>query len=387
LQARLPKDTYLAGEGGQAEVILHNDGPETVFICGGLTLFGLALLDERGHGPAPWPWSPMSLPMTSFPQKLDPGQVITETLNFQVPPVEQATGHTYVLWAVTRFSRPSPDRPDGPDNLWLHLETGPIPLQVTPPGPAQQLMAQLQADRDGWRLQVTDGAGGVPSGPLWGQLEATSPNAAMGGLPLRDSADGTWSAAWDEHMRQGDGQIIVRAWVAAPGYVTAAVTQTVSGEGDARYFFGIPGPSTYQIFATLETAQAAVDFPVAHPGSLPAGAELTTVQVETIQYEGGQRTNVTQIYRLSGGTWLELTQMVSTERYEGAGWGQARYAPEARPVSVGQTTGYVIQRFDWWVLDWKVGDVGFELQAPVSALSLQNLLAIATAVQPPEKAR
>jgi len=188
-QVRLPKDTYLAGEGGQAEVTLRNEGPETVFIRGGLTLFGLALLDERGHGPAPWPWSPMSLPAPPYLRGLEPGQVITETLNFQVPPVEQATGHTYDLWAVTRFSRPSPDSPDGPDNLWLHLETGPIPLQVTPPSPAQRLMAQLQADRDGWHLQVTDGAGDVPLGPLWGQLEAASPNAAMGGLPLRDSAE------------------------------------------------------------------------------------------------------------------------------------------------------------------------------------------------------
>jgi hypothetical protein len=386
LQVRLPKDTYLAGEGGQAKVTLRNEGPETVFIRGGLTLFGLALLDERGHGPAPWPWSPMSLPAPPYLRRLEPGQVITETLNFQVPPVEQATGHTYVLWAVTRFSRPSPDRPDGPDNLWLHLETGPIPLQVTPPGPAQRLMAQLQADRDGWHLQVTDDAGDVPSGPLWGQLEATSPNAAMGGLPLRDSADGTWSAAWDEHMRRGDGQIIVRAWVAAPGYVTAAITQTVPGEGDARRMFGAESPMR-QTFATLAAAQAALDFPLYRPGHLPAGAVLDKVQVETRADRDCRWTDISQIYRLLDGAWLELRQMVTTEHYASAGWGRARYEWEARLVTVGQTTGYVIQRFDWWVLDWKVGDVGFELQAPVSALSLENLLAIATAVQPPEKAR
>jgi hypothetical protein len=246
------------------------DGPETVFIHGGLTLFGLVLLDERGHGSAPWPWSPISLPMPPYLRRLEPGQVVTETLNFQVPPTEQAAGHTYDLWAVTSFSRPAPDSPDGPDNLWLHLETGPIPLQVTPPAPSQRLVAQLQADRDGWRLQVTDATGQTPPGPLWGELEAASPNAAIGGLPLRDSADGTW---------------------------------------------------------------------------------------------------------------LEMIQMVNTERYESAGWGQAHYAPEARPVKVGQTTGYVIQRFDWWVLDWKVGDVGFELQAPVQAVSPDELLTIAASVQ------
>jgi hypothetical protein len=120
---------------------------------------------------------------------------------------------------------------------------------------------------------------------------------------------------------------------------------------------------------------------MAHPGGLPAGAELTTVQVETIQYESGQRTNITQVYRLSGGTWLEMIQMVNTERYESAGWDQARYAPEACPATVGQTTGYVIQRFGWWVLDWKVDDVGFELQAPVQAVSPDELLTIAASAQ------
>jgi hypothetical protein len=49
-------------------------------------------------------------------------------------------------------------------------------------------------------------------------------------------------------------------------------------------------------------------------------------------------------------------------------------------VKVGQTTGYVIQRFDWWGLDWKVGDVGFELQAPVQAVSPDELLATAALV-------
>jgi len=67
-----------------------------------------------------------------------------------------------------------------------------------------------------------------------------------------------------------------------------------------------------------------------------------------------------------------------------AGWGQARYAPEARPVTVGETRGYVVQQFGWWTLDRKVGDVGFELRAPVLALSLEELVNIATGVQPPE---
>ena len=54
-QVRLPKDTYLAGESGQAEITLRNDGPETVFVLGGCKHFWLALLDEQGHEPLPWP--------------------------------------------------------------------------------------------------------------------------------------------------------------------------------------------------------------------------------------------------------------------------------------------------------------------------------------------
>ena len=383
-QVRLPKDTYLAGEGGQAEVALRNDGPETVFVGGeGEHLGQLVLLDEQGHEPAPWPWPPMILPGFPYLRELAPGQTLTETLTFQVPPAEQAAGHTYALWIETRFSRPHPGHLEGPDNLWLHLETGPIPLQVTLPNPTQRLVAELEADRDGWRLRVTDVTGQVPPGPLWGFREVVSSNTAAAG-PLQDTADGTWSGAWDDYMRQDDGQIGLRVWVAAPGYVTAAITQTVPGEGDARRTFGAPRPPMRQTFPSLAAAQAALDFPLYQPGWLPAGAALDAVQVETMAYEEGQRTNVTQAYRLPDDTWLELIQMVTTEHHASAGWGGARYAWEAHPVTVGQSTGYVIQRFGWWMLDWKVGDVGFELRAPVSALSLEDLLAIATGVQPPE---
>jgi len=388
-QIRLPKNTYLAGEAGRAEVTLRNDGQETVFVTGsGPHLFWSVLLDERGHEPVPWPWRPMIMPGgPPYLRELAPGQVVTETLTLQVPPMEQFVGHSYVLWAEARFSRPHPDHLEGPDNLWLHLETGPVPLQVTPPNPADPtlwLIAELEADRDGWRLRVTDGAGQIPSGPLWGFQEVTSPNAASTG-PLRDSTDGTWARAWDAHMRQDESQVCMRAWVAAPGYVTAAVTQTVPRTGDACRMFGTWEPSARQIFASLEAAGATLDFPLLRPGALPGDTTLDSVQVETTADRDRQWTDVFQLYRLPGGDWLELAQMVTTAQYESAGWSQARYAPEARLVSMGRTTGYVIQRFGWWVLDWKVGDVGFELRAPMEALSLEDLLALATSLQPLEE--
>ncbi|MDY6877744.1 MAG: hypothetical protein SWK90_16300 [Chloroflexota bacterium] len=390
-QVRLPKDTYLAGEGGQAEVTLRNDDQEIIFVGGhGEHLGQPVLLDEQGHEPTAWPWPPMILTGGFFPylRKLAPGEVVTETLALQVPPAEQAAGHTYVLWAETRFSRPQPDYPEGPDNLWLHLETGPIPLQVIPPEPERRLVADLQADREGWHLRVTDATGQVPPGPLWGFREVASSNSATAG-PLQDSPDGTWSGAWNGHMREGDGQISTRIWIAAPGYVAAAVTQTVPGTGDAYRMFSAWEPPARQIFDSLEAAQTALDVPLYRLAPPPDGAMLNSVQVEIRTHAEQSWTDVYQSYRLPDDTWLELTQMVTTpaKQYAGARWGQARYAPEARPVTVGETAGYVVRQFGWWILDWKVGDVGFELRAPVMAFSLEELVTLATKVQLPEELR
>jgi len=388
-QVRLPKDTYLVGEGGRVEITLRNDGPETVFVLGGCKHFWLALLDEQGHEPLPWPWAPMRGPGGDrcTGDKLAPGQVLTDTLPFQVPPTlkstgaEQATDHSYVLWAETHFSRPAPDNPEWTDNLRLHLETGPIPLQVIQPEPEQRLVADLQADREGWHLHVTDANGQVPPGPLWGFQEIASSHSASAG-PLRDSPDAIWSAVWHEHEWDDESDICLRAWVAAPGYVTAAVTETVPGAGEARCMLGAGESPLGQTFTTLEAAQAATEFPLYRPGSLPGGAALDGVRIETVTFDGGSQADIHQSYHLADDLWLELTQRARTEPWAGFGWGQARSVPEARPVAVGQTTGYVVQRFDWWVLDWRVGDVGFELRAPVTALSLEDLLAIADSVEP-----
>ena len=374
-EVRLPKDTYLMGEGGQAEITVRNDGAETIFIQAPVRL---ALVDEQGQEPAPWPWAPASWPGRGrgYQPQLAPGQVFTQTLNFQTPLAEQATGHTYGLWAETSFSRVALDNPQNADGLWLRLEAGPIPLRLSRPDSMQRLVVSLECDLSGWKLQVRDASGRIPTGPLWGELEAFVANTAQA-TPLRDARDGAWSDAWaDTRELQNVGQMAVRAWVSAPGHVTAIA----HFGSDDRFSFSYP--VAHQTFTSLTEAQAVLDFPLYWPKQLPAGAALYMTQVETTTYDENRQANVTQVYLLLGGSQLRLVQMVTTERYANAGWGTARYAPEAQMVAVGPIGGFAVRRFGWWALDWKIGDVGFELQASAVELSLQDLQSIAASMTP-----
>ncbi|MCC7352309.1 MAG: hypothetical protein IT330_01025 [Anaerolineae bacterium] len=325
LHVQLPKNTYLAGEGGRGEVTLRNDSPETIyFYCQHYECFRLVVLDERGHQPAPWPFLSSMRFGFGRPAELAPGQTYTQTLTFQIPPEEQVAGHAYVLWAEAEVSREAGRF----DRLLLRLEAGPIPLRVVPPDAQQRLQIELQANGTGWRVRATDANGQVPSGPLWGMLDAASSHGSSSGL-LRDSADGTWSFSWD----MGEAGLNVRVWVAAPGYVTAAANYIAPGptpepEGGTI----VSEPAVSQDFPSLAAAEAAFQLRIHRPGRLPDGAVLDTVHVnispeqrhcETTGLSGNsmrcspivpQCANVLQVYRLPGEAWLELSQMSPEER-------------------------------------------------------------------------
>lgn len=371
----LPKDNYLAGEGARAEITLRNDGVETLFIGVGHDLAQLIVLDEQGHEPAPYPW--FSPPRSGPPvmAELAPGAVITSTLNFHAPPT---SAHQYVLWAWIHFSRAAPENGNGPDNLWRHLESGPIPLVLSTPDPSQQLSAQLEADRRGWRVKVTDGRGCVPNAPMWGIMEAATYNSISGSL-LQENAQGEWSGTWSDYI-QGN-QTLVRVWVSAPGYATAIASVAVPGNRSGQTMFDAQLPPR-AIFPSVDAARAAVNLPIFTPQSLSPSTTLDHVEVEDSTYDGHRRTFVWQVYRLTTNNWLELTQMNWTEQFESAGWGQARYDPEAQVVHVSDATAYLVKQFDWWILDWKVGNIGFELHAPARVVSVDQLLRIAESVQP-----
>ena len=251
-------------------------------------------------------------------RKLAPGQVLTATMSFQLPPSEQAANHNYALWAWTWFSRLTPDNPDVPDNIGLRLETGPIPLHLAAPEASQQLIAQLQADRKGWHLRVTDARGQVPQHPLWGGLQAGTSNILQG-KGLEDNAQGEWSAGWDLPM--DEARIVVHAWIAAPGYAIAAIAQTVPGGDNGMTPLDEPPPAPPKAFDSRESAQAALGFPLYAPKTLPPNAALDHVEVDTIAHDHNRLTNTTQSYRFAGSGWFELMQMNSTDPSESLAMG------------------------------------------------------------------
>jgi hypothetical protein len=379
LQVRLPKDEFVAGEGGLAQVTLRNDGPEALFIDGdGRNLAGITLLDAQGQPPDTWPTSwfwMMSGP--PYLMKLEPGQQVDAALQFQIPPGDQNPAPAYFLWAETRFSRVDPFQPEGSDNLWLRLESGPLVLKITPPQASNLLKVDFTADQIGWQLKVSSAAGGMPPGPLWGEIGATSPNATNAS-PLKLSSDGTASGAWSDGMFKGNTQLRAGGWVAAQGYVTVPFSLTVPGQAGSD-----PLPSLWlstlprKTFVSLAQAQASLAVPLAHLSGLPSGAALASIQVT---WTGTGQMTVDQRFRLADGQWLLLTQYLFEPADNYGGWGQARYDIEARPITVNGGEAYAVLHNGWLRLDWRADKTGFELSAPHGALTLADLLILAANV-------
>ncbi|MGI8589101.1 MAG: hypothetical protein ACR2M0_15655 [Chloroflexia bacterium] len=229
LELSLAGDSYLAGENGRAVVTLHNGTGERLFVVG----MSIRAVDERGQplGLAPALFKPLAGRDGPGPfemmRLLAPGASISQTLMFQLPPADQASGHHYTVQAAARFSRPDLQHPDWADAVPADIATAPVPLHVVLPRPDQYLHAQVTADRQGYRIALTGTDGRPPTlqAPAWGEIEALFTNGSMVG-PLPDSADGTWSGQWGD-LGKGGARIEVHAWVAARGYVPAIISTTV----------------------------------------------------------------------------------------------------------------------------------------------------------------
>jgi hypothetical protein len=375
LRVHLPKDTYFSGEAGQADISLSNAGPDTVVMCCGPGVAGLTFLDAQGHWPPPWPWQPSNfVGGPPYIQTLAPGQSITTTQVFYVG----GAASSYALWVDTRFSRASLSNPGSEDGISLRLEAGPIPLQVLEPATGRQLHAELRADHAGWSLRITDAAGNVPFGPFTGVIEAASADSLTGG-PLGPDSNGVWSQSWD-NPNFDLGPIDVRVWVGAPGYIAAIAKVTVAGAGDAGQWFDpiiIPVPQT---FATLLSAQSTLGIPLYRLGAAQSAADFDSIQAAVYTDTNSRAIDVHQLYVLPGGAWLDLDQYHTDPPNDG-NWGEARYDVEAQVLTLAGQPAYLISRWGWWRLDWKIGIDAFELRAPVGAIAPADLVALAGGVR------
>ena len=380
LEVDLPKDSYIAGEGGLAEVRIRNEGPETVFINGsGDDLASLELLDERCRRPDVWPLSfrrYMSRP--PYLQKLAPGDVLSKMVQFQVPPPEQKPSSLLYFWAETRFSRPALDNPEGPDNLWLRLEAGPIKLTITPPNSSNYLKVDWQVDRRGWHLSVKSPQGEIPSDRFWGEISVASPNSVCtGSLRGEQTTPGEWAGVWKDCPLGESQQVFAGGWIATEGYVTQEFSSTLPGEGNAKEILGLSASEPKRgDYSSVKDAQAAVDFPIFALAPLVSGSTLENVHIENCCGKEITSTSVEQQAKLPNGNWMVLTE-TSAPTYANGGWGVARYEWEAFQADVHGQTSYAIQRFGWWYLDWRIGDTTLEMRTPIAEFSLTDLLTLA----------
>lgn len=85
------------------------------------------------------------------------------------------------------------------------------------------------ADRAGWRLAVTDAQRRAPPTPRWGVVESSWQGCSHYTFQLlQDAPDAHWAGSYAGAFDRGSGApITVRAWLAAPGYVTATATVIV----------------------------------------------------------------------------------------------------------------------------------------------------------------
>ena len=230
LELRVDKATFLAGEGGPGVVVARNVGTVPVLLLDGCGWATILLLDEQGQfaGQPEWSTWAMSCPMTMRP--LPPGAEARATVWFQVP--RDAAGRHYTLQAKTELGAPS--SPGGSTSTSQPFLTPPLQLTVAAPLPEHFLHATLEADRAGWRFVVADPLGRVPTAPHWMVIEAGIPGPSHRNW-LADAPDGCWAGGWGEMFRdRPELPIVARAWLATPGYVVAAATQTAAPDPGTR---------------------------------------------------------------------------------------------------------------------------------------------------------
>jgi hypothetical protein len=228
-------------------------------------------------------------------------------------------------------------------------------------------------------LSVKDAEGRVPPGPFWGEVFAASPDSSCTiSITGDQTKPGEWAGTWEGCELPKDSQVIAGGWIATEGYLTEEFSWALPGEGDARQMLDRPPDvPAWESYPDLQSAQATLDFPIMALSPLLEGSSLADVQIQRPREGGSSWTIVEQQVRLADGSRMILAQAAAPAGQENAGWGRARSEEEANQVAVQGETGFGIQQFGWWYLDWQVGAISYELRAPVAWGSLEDLIDVA----------
>jgi hypothetical protein len=231
LELRTDKTAFVAGEAGRSTVTARNLGNTPVRLggsCGRVAY--IEVLDGAGKPVMP-PWSALAMDCPFFERTIAPGEALSTTLWFAIPPADGTTTGPYTVQAQVA---PDVTAPGSATTQRSPLLTPPLAVTVTDPLPAQHLRATLLADRAGWRLTATDQDGRIPPTPNWGYIVTTAPHTESWGQ-LDEADDGCWAGSWGDAFRDDAGSPIkVRIWLAVPGFVLAAITQDVPPDAGTR---------------------------------------------------------------------------------------------------------------------------------------------------------
>jgi hypothetical protein len=228
LELHLPSTRLVAGTLVTPEFLVRNTSTDEVSLSSGVSVVPDGQ-DQASNGAPP---DPRAFPM--FPTTGPPGAFET-----RVP-----AGQTRVVTAMAQVSF------DASRPVHLHAGAGlgivtpnvfiprrvasvlaDIPVRLEEATPAEQLVLDLQADRQQWCLKATDTGGGQPTGPLFIRLMA---RGGMGSLLSSRVPGGTgdawaqrWSRTGSPNLFQDTTPLTLTVWVAGPHYVTARAEITI----------------------------------------------------------------------------------------------------------------------------------------------------------------
>ena len=228
LELRLPTTSLVAGTLVTPEFVVRNTSTDEVSLSSGVSVVPDGQ-DQASNGAQPdpraFPMFPRTGPPSAFETRVPAGQTRVVTAMAQVPfdrsrPVHLHAGAGLGVVAPTAFI---------PRRLASVLADVPVRLETA--RPAEQLVLDLQADRQQWCLQATEASGGRPTGPLFLRLMA---RGGMGSLLSSRVPGGTadawaqrWSRTGSPNLFQGASPLTLTVWVAGPHYVTARAETTI----------------------------------------------------------------------------------------------------------------------------------------------------------------